>query len=120
MCVCVYIYSQIKTRLLEHMALLEGMLDRLRYFCIETNIRNNDFNCKRMQLTDRMCRATSRFVISLLHILLDVDANTRSPLLWHDILLNSVTVNEKTNTLHRSLQQMCQLFDELDTKSTNL
>jgi hypothetical protein len=22
--------------------------------------------------------------------------------------------------LHRSLQQMCQLFDELDTKSTNL
>ncbi|XP_018339914.1 PREDICTED: folliculin-interacting protein 1 [Trachymyrmex septentrionalis] len=110
--------SQIKMRLLEHMAFLEGMLDRLRYFCIETS-NINGFNYKRMQLTDRMCKATSRFVISLLHVLLDVDANTRTPLLWHDILLNSVTVNEKTNTLYRSLQQMCQLFDELDTKSTN-
>lgn len=113
------IYSQIKIRLLEHMALLEGMLDRLRYFCIETS-NITGFNCKRMQLTDRMCRATSRFVISLLHILLDVDVNIRTPLLWHDVLLNSVTVNDKTYTLHRSLQQMCQLFDELDTKSTNL
>lgn len=115
------ICSQIKTRLLEHMALLEGMLDRVRYFCIETSNINGSI-CKRMQLTDRMCRATSRFVISLLHILLDisVDVNIRTPLLWHDVLLNSVTVNEKTNTLHRSLQQMCQLFDELDTKSTNL
>lgn len=110
--------SQMKTRLLEHMALLEGMLDRLRYFCIETSNINSS-NCKRVQLTDRMCRAMSRFVISLLHILLDVDANARTPLLWHDVLLNSVTVNDKTNTLHRSLQQMCQLFDELDTKSTN-
>ncbi|XP_018308430.1 folliculin-interacting protein 1 [Mycetomoellerius zeteki] len=110
--------SQIKMRLLEHMAFLEGMLDRLRYFCIETS-NINGFNSKRMQLTDRMCKATSRFVISLLHVLLDVDANIRTPLLWHDILLNSVTVNEKTNTLYRSLQQMCQLFDELDTKSTN-
>lgn len=106
-------------RLLEHMALLEGMLDRLRYFCIETSNINGS-NCKRMLLTDRMCRAISRFVISLLHVLLDVDVNTRTPLLWHDVLLNSVTVNETTNTLHRSLQQMCQLFDELDTKSTNL
>ncbi|XP_012056323.1 PREDICTED: folliculin-interacting protein 1 [Atta cephalotes] len=110
--------SQIKMQLLEHMAFLEGMLDRLRYFCIETS-NINGFNYKRMQLTDRMCKATSRFVISLLHVLLDVDANTRTPLLWHDILLNSVTVNEKTNTLYRNLQQMCQLFDELDTKSTN-
>ncbi|XP_018363726.1 PREDICTED: folliculin-interacting protein 1 isoform X2 [Trachymyrmex cornetzi] len=110
--------SQIKMRLLEHMAFLEGMLDRLRYFCIETS-NINGFNSKRMQLTDRMCKATSRFVISLLHVLLDVDANTRTPLLWHDILLNSVIMNEKTNTLYRSLQQMCQLFDELDTKSTN-
>lgn len=116
--ICI-ICSQIKTRLLEHMALLEGMLDRLRYFCIEmSNI--NGSNCKRMQLTDRMYRATSRFVVSLLHILLDVNVNTRTPLLWHDVLLNSVTVNETTNSLYRSLQQMCQLFDELDTKSTNL
>lgn len=111
------ICSRIKARLLEHMALLEGMLDRLRYFCIETS----KINCK-IQLADRICRATSRFVVSLLHILLNVsvDINTRTPLLWHDVLLNSVTVYDKTNILHRSLQQMCQLFDELDTKSTNL
>ncbi|KAL6423569.1 hypothetical protein ACFW04_010245 [Cataglyphis niger] len=110
--------SRIKARLLEHMALLEGMLDRLRYFCIETKI--NGSPCK-IQLADRICRATSRFVISLLHILLNVsvDINTRTPLLWHDVLLNSVTVYDNTNILHRSLQQMCQLFDELDTKSTN-
>lgn len=109
--------SQIKARLLEHMALLEGMLDRLRYFCIETN-KVNGSTCK-IQLADRICGATSRFVISLLHILLSVDVNTRAPLLWHDVLLNSVTVYDNTNVLHRSLQQMCQLFDELDTKSTN-
>lgn len=112
------ICSQIKVRLLEHMALLEGMLDRLRYFCIETSKINGSI-CK-IQLADRICRATSRFVISLLHILLNVDNNTRTPLLWHDVLLHSVTVYDNTNTLHRSLQQMCQLFDELDTKSTNL
>ncbi|XP_070169620.1 folliculin-interacting protein 1 isoform X2 [Polyergus mexicanus] len=111
--------SRIKARLLEHMALLEGMLDRLRYFCIETS-KINGSPCK-IQLADRICRATSRFVISLLHILLNVsvDINTRTPLLWHDVLLNSVTVYNKTNILHRSLQQMCLLFDELDTKSTN-
>lgn len=111
--------SQIKVCLLEHMALLEGMLDRLRYFCIETN-KINGSTCK-IQLADRICRATSRFVISLLHILLNVSVDTsiRTPLLWHDVLLNSVTVYDNTNTLHRSLQQMCQLFDELDTKSTN-
>ncbi|XP_072767771.1 folliculin-interacting protein 1 isoform X2 [Anoplolepis gracilipes] len=108
-----------KARLLEHMALLEGMLDRLRYFCIETN-KINGSTCK-MQLTDRICRATSRFVISLLHVLLNVsvDISTCTPLLWHDVLLNSVTVYDTTNILHRSLQQMCQLFEELDTKSTN-
>lgn len=102
------------------MALLEGMLDRLRYSCIETN-KMNGSTCK-IQLADRICRATSRFVISLLHILLNVsvDINTRTPLLWHDVLLNSVTVYDNTNILNRSLQQMCQLFDELDTKSTNL
>ncbi|XP_067216900.1 folliculin-interacting protein 2 isoform X3 [Linepithema humile] len=110
--------SQMQTRLLEHMALVEGMLDRLRYFCIESSSINGS-NCKGMQLADKMCKATSRFVVSPLHILLNADVGNRTPLLWHEVLLNSVTVKEKTNTLHRSLQQMCQLFDELDTKSTN-
>ncbi|EFN82828.1 Folliculin-interacting protein 2 [Harpegnathos saltator] len=112
--------SNIETRLLEHMALLEGMLDRLRYFCIEIgNVHGS--GCKGMQLTDRICKATSRFVVSLLHALLNVriDAGSRIPLLWHDVLLHSVTVKMNTDTLHRTLQQMCELFDELDTKSTN-
>jgi hypothetical protein len=108
-----------QTRLLEHMALVEGMLDRLRYFCIETNSINSS-NCKGMQLADKMCKGTSRFVVSPLHVLLNANVGNRAPLLWHEVLLNSVTVREKTNILHRSLQQMCQLFDELDTKSTNL
>lgn len=108
-----------QTRLLEHMALVEGMLDRLRYFCIETGSINGS-NCKGVQLADKMYKAISRFVVSPLHILLNADIGDRTPLLWHEVLLNSVTVTEKTNTLHRSLQQMCQLFDELDTKSTNL
>lgn len=103
------------------MALLEGMLDRLRYFCVETgNVHGS--GCKGMQLTDRICRATSRFVVSLLHALLNVriDVGACAPLLWHDVLLHSVTMKVNTDTLHRSLQQMCELFDELDTKSTNL
>ncbi|XP_026828341.1 folliculin-interacting protein 1 isoform X2 [Ooceraea biroi] len=107
--------SQLETRLLEHMALLEGMLDRIRYFCIEAS--------NGMQLADRLSRGTSRFVISLLRILFDVNSDTgiRAPLLWHDVLLNSAMMKEKTNVslLYRGLQQMYHLFDELDTKSTN-
>lgn len=106
---------------MEHMALLEGMLDRLRYYCIETgNVHGSSY--KGAQLTDRICRATSRFVVSLLHSLLNVQVSfgSRAPLLWHDVLLHSVTVKVNTDTLHRSLHQMCELFDELDTKSTNL
>ncbi|XP_014480714.1 PREDICTED: folliculin-interacting protein 2 [Dinoponera quadriceps] len=112
--------SKIETQLLEHMALLEGMLDRLRYFCIEIG-NFHGLGCKGMQLTDRICRATSRFVVSLLQALLNVqsDAGSRAPLLWHDVLLHSVTVKVNTDTLRRSLHQMCELFDELDTKSTN-
>lgn len=104
------------------MALLEGMLDRLRYFCIEANNVNGS-NCKGMQLADRIYEATFRFVVSPLHALLnvDIDATLRTPLLWHDVLLNSVTTEEeKSNALYRSLEQMCELFDKLDTKSTNL
>ena len=44
-----------------------------------------------------------------------------SSLLWHDLLLNaSMPVEVQVTSLHRSLQQMCRLLDELDTKSTNL
>ncbi|KAG7210913.1 hypothetical protein KM043_016290 [Ampulex compressa] len=113
--------SEVETRLLEHMALLEGMLDRLRYFCIETSNINLQGNCKSVQLCDRICKASSRFVISLMRMLMSTDASigSRSPLLWHDVLLNSSSTEEKTYTLHNALQQMCQLLDEVDTKSTN-
>lgn len=102
------------------MALLEGMLDRLRYFCIESG--NLNAKNKGAQLPERLYRSSFQFVISLLRLLTNVNArlNMRSPLLWHDVLLNSVRIEHKTSTLDYSLQQMCQLLDELDTKSTNL
>jgi len=101
------------------MALLEGMLDRIRYFYIETN---NGSSSRGTQLADRLRRGTSRFVVSLLRVLFNVDpeAGIRAPLLWHDVLLNSVTIKERANGLHRTLQHMYHLFDQLDTKSTNL
>lgn len=107
--------------LLEHMALLEGMLDRLRYSCIEAYNFNGQASCKGMQLTERLYRCSSRFVVSLLRLLMyPSDNSTRKmPLLWHDVLLNSVTIEQKTSGLHDRLQQMCQLLDSIDTKSTN-
>ncbi|XP_047343088.1 folliculin-interacting protein 2 isoform X2 [Vespa velutina] len=110
---------RIETRLLEHMTLLEGMLDRLRYFCIESAGLKNKNSYKGMDSADRMYRASYRFVISLLRLLMNANS-FRPPLLWHDVLLNSViTLEMNSNILHRGLQQMCQLLDDVDTKSTN-
>lgn len=102
------------------MALLEGMLDRLRYFCIETV--NVSAQHKGMHLSERLYRSSSQLVISLLRLLTNVNTklNLRAPLLWHDVLLNSVRIEHKMSTLHYSLQQMCQLLEDIDTKSTNL
>ncbi|XP_043258169.1 folliculin-interacting protein 2 [Colletes gigas] len=110
---------RIEACLLEHMALLEGMLDRLRYFCIEAG--NVSAQNKGMQLSERLYRSSSPFIISLLRLLTNVNTrlNLRTPLLWHDVLLNSVRIEHKMNTLHYSLQQMCQLLENIDTKSTN-
>ncbi|KZC05661.1 PREDICTED: folliculin-interacting protein 2 [Dufourea novaeangliae] len=110
---------RIEACLLEHMALLEGMLDRLRYFCIESG--NLNAQNKGVQLPERLYRSSSKFVVSLLRLLTNVNTslNTRAPLLWHDVLLNSVKIEHKISTLHCSLQQMCQLLEEVDTKSTN-
>lgn len=112
-------YRRIETCLLEHMALLEGMLDRLRYFCIES--ASISAQNKGMQLPERLYRS-SQFIVSLLRLLTNIDAdlNSRTPLLWHDVLLNSVKVEHKISALHRSLEQMCQLLDNIDTKSSNL
>ncbi|XP_043685994.1 folliculin-interacting protein 2 isoform X2 [Vespula pensylvanica] len=110
---------RIETKLLEHMTLVEGMLDRLRYFCIEPCGFKNRNSYKGMDSADRMYRASYRFVISLLRLLMNANSY-RPPLLWHDVLLNSViTLEMNSNILHRGLQQMCQLLDDLDTKSTN-
>lgn len=102
------------------MALLEGMLDRLRYFCIESGSINAQI--KGMQLPERLYRSSSQFVVSLLRLLTNVNADlhSRTPLLWHDVLLNSVKIEHKMSVLHHSLDQMCQLLDNIDTKSTNL
>lgn len=110
---------RIEACLLEHMALLEGMLDRLRYFCIETV--NINAQHKGMHLSERLYRSSSQLVISLLRLLTNVNTklNLRTPLLWHDVLLNSVRIEHKMSTLHYSLQQMCQLLEDIDTKSTN-
>ncbi|CAK9801973.1 Folliculin-interacting protein 2 [Anthophora plagiata] len=110
---------RIEARLLEHMALLEGMLDRLRYFCIEPNSLNAQN--KEMQLPERLYRTSSQLIVSLLRLLTNVNTglNSRTPLLWHDVLLNSTRIEHKMSTLHYNLQQMCQLLDNIDTKSTN-
>jgi len=100
-------------------ALLEGMLDRIRYFYVDTS-NVGASGSKGTRLADGLCRGTSRFVLSLLRVLFNPDAGIRAPLLWHDVLLNSVTMKERANSLHRGLQHMYQLFDQLDTKSTNL
>ncbi|XP_054005058.1 folliculin-interacting protein 1 isoform X1 [Hylaeus anthracinus] len=110
---------RIEACLLEHMALLEGMLDRLRYFCIDAG--NVHAQNKGMQLSERLYKSSSLFVVSLLRLLTNVNTrlNMRAPLLWHDVLLNSVRIEHKMSTLHYSLQQMSQLLENIDTKSTN-
>nr|XP_033336597.1 folliculin-interacting protein 2 [Megalopta genalis] len=111
--------SRVEASLLEHMALLEGMLDRLRYFCIESS--NLIAHNKGAQLPERLYKSSFKFVISLLRLLTNVNTrlHTRSPLLWHDVLLNSVKMEHKMDTLNYSLQRMCQLLEQIDTKSTN-
>ncbi|XP_011500259.1 PREDICTED: folliculin-interacting protein 2 [Ceratosolen solmsi marchali] len=100
-------------RLLEHAALLEGMLDRLRLSCIEGKDLERNF-------VNKLYRTSSRCVLKLLGLLMSLDAHTSATLIWHDLLLNSsMTVNVQVNTLHRSLEQMFLLLEELDSKSTN-
>ncbi|XP_076293678.1 folliculin-interacting protein 2 [Lasioglossum baleicum] len=110
---------RIEASLLEHMALLEGMLDRLRYFCIESG--NLYAQNKGAQLPERLYKSSFKFAISLLRLLINVNArhHVRAPLLWHDVLLNSVRIEHKMDTLNYNLQRMCQLLEQIDTKSTN-
>ncbi|XP_003425934.1 folliculin-interacting protein 2 isoform X1 [Nasonia vitripennis] len=108
--------QEMSKRLLEHAALLEGMLDRLRHSCVEA------IGIER-SLVARLYRASSCCTLRLLRLLMTTEAERLqkpTPLLWHDLLLNSVMpVNMQLSTVYRSLQQMCSLLEELDTKSTN-
>ena len=102
-------------RLLEHAALLEGMLDRLRYSCVET--RGPERN-----LVARLYRASGCCTLSVLGLLTRPKREPgTAPLVWHELLLNSsLPVELRVDALQRSLQHMCRLLEEFDTKSTNL
>ncbi|XP_024944622.1 uncharacterized protein LOC107271645 isoform X2 [Cephus cinctus] len=121
--------------LLEHITFLEGMLDRLCCTCFEKSsstscgysqskgkgkgkgkTNNNVIN---KSLIARMYRASTNCTLWLLRLLTD-SSRSPTPLLWHDILLNSTVPAEiRITTLYHELQKMFWLVDNLDTKSTN-
>ncbi|XP_012267523.2 folliculin-interacting protein 2 isoform X1 [Athalia rosae] len=104
---------RMEARLLEHVALLEGMLDRLRRSCSKGS------HNKSRGFVVRMHQASLHCTLWLLRLFMDT-ANLPTPLLWHNILLTPNTSGElKVHTLQRSLQLMCRLLDDVDTKSTN-
>lgn len=107
-----------EVRLLEHAAQLEAMLNRLCYACVEPT--RNKINGERKGFILRLQQASIRCTLCLLRLLATVD-NARIPSIWHEVMLNSSTCMEiRVNTLYRSFQQMCQLLNSIDTKSTNL
>ena len=107
-----------ETRLLEHAALLEGMLDRLRLSCTDSS--KGPDNVKGKGLITRLHQASSCCTIWLLRLLMD-SASSSVPLLWHDAMLNTTfPKEERISIIHQGLQEMCQLLDNIDTKSTNL
>lgn len=102
-----------EARLLEHVALLEGMLDRLRRSC------SRGGQNKGKGLVARMHRASMHCALWLLRLFME-SSNLPTPLLWHKVLLTPNTSGElKVYTLQRSLHLMCRLLDDVDTKSTN-
>ncbi|XP_068991663.1 folliculin-interacting protein 2 isoform X2 [Neodiprion pinetum] len=102
-----------EARLLEHGALLEGMLDRLRRSC------HRGGQNKGKGLVARMHRASTHCTLWLLRLFMNT-TNLPTPLLWHKVLLTPNTAGElKVHTLQHSLQLMGRLFDDVDTKSTN-
>lgn len=105
-------------RLLEHAAQLEAILNRLCYACIEPT--RNKMNGKNNGLIQRMHRASYKCTLRLFRLLV-TNENIGVPSIWHEILLNTTSSMElRLNTLYRSFQQMCQLLNTIDTKSTNL
>lgn len=108
--------QEMESKLLEHAAFLEGMLNRLRLSCADSNKGQN--NDKGRGLTTRLQRASSCCTIWLLRFLMD-STNSTAPLLWHDTMLNTTfPKEERINIIHNGLKEMCRLLANFDTKST--
>lgn len=108
--------QEMESKLLEHAAFLEGILNRLRLSCAGSNKGQN--NDKGNELTIRLQRASSCCTIWLLRFLMNSSDST-TPLLWHDTMLNTTfPKDERINIIHNGLKEMCRLLDNFDTKST--
>ncbi|KAF7994446.1 hypothetical protein HCN44_003918 [Aphidius gifuensis] len=102
-----------ETRLFEHAAQLESMINRLSYICIEKNTHDSKLFIKKLH------RASLKCTLWLLRLLIGPDKNGH-PLIWHDILLNrKLNDDNRMNYLHNCFQQMYQLLNTIDTKTTN-
>lgn len=107
-------FRTVSDRLLQHVALLEGMLDHLRHSCVECMGPERN-------LINRLYKASSSSTLKILNLLLKLELDVPTPLVWHDLLLSStLPAQVQINHLYRSMQQMCHLLDEYDVKSTNL
>ncbi|XP_051176600.1 folliculin-interacting protein 1 isoform X2 [Leptopilina boulardi] len=108
--------QEMESKLLEHAAFLEGMLNRLRLSCAGSNKGQN--KDKGNELITRLQKASSCCTIWLLRFLMNSTDST-TPLLWHDTMLNTtLPKEERFNIIHNGLKEMCRLLDNFDTKST--
>lgn len=109
---------EMEARLLERAALLEGIIDWLRYFSIESSKHSGSHS--RCSFSSRMHRASSYCALWLWRLLMEHE-KTPTPLLWHNVLLSpNVSYEEKIDKLYFSLDRMSQLLNTIDTKTTNL
>ncbi|XP_044583178.1 folliculin-interacting protein 2 isoform X1 [Cotesia glomerata] len=106
-----------EVRLLEHVAQLEAMLNRLCYACIQPTRRKINFD--RKESTVKLHQTALRCTLWLLRLLMTTE-NIGIPSIWHQVLLNSsVCMEIRVNMLSRSFHQMSLLLNKIDTKSTN-
>ncbi|XP_034943842.1 folliculin-interacting protein 1 [Chelonus insularis] len=108
---------QMETQLLEHVAHLEAILNRLCYTCMERNGKKTDEDKKGLLI--RLHYIAYRCTMWLLRLFMP-SGNNGSPSIWHQVLLNSsICIDTRIKMLYCSFQQMCQLLNNFDTKSTN-
>ncbi|XP_011300543.1 folliculin-interacting protein 1 [Fopius arisanus] len=106
--------KEMELRLFEHASQLEAILDRLCQTCLNTG--------KQRGLIERLHQASFRCTWWLLRLLVTKKDNEKGDGLsiWHEIILNkSMSMDRRNSLLYRNFQQMCQLLDTVDTKSTN-